>query len=201
MKLYSHFCAFGYSNCYVLGENNRAVIIDPGSMDTAILNSIEENEYTLAGVLVTHAHHNHVHGLKTLMRIYNTEIYGISPFIQEFKTIPIRGGETVKIGSMHIEVIAAPGHSADSAVFRVDRMLFSGDTISAGLVGKTASIYGSVNQMTALRGKILSLPGDYTIFPGHGPPTTLDAERRFNAGINAYEDYKTRRPRFKLEIE
>jgi len=200
MKLYIHFCAFGFNNCYVVSDGDKAIIIDPGSMDENILKSIEDKDYALAGILVTHGHSNHVHGIRTLKRIYSTEIFCVSPEIQDFKTITVRDGESVNFGSIQVDVIAVPGHSADSAVFKIGQMLFTGDALSAGLVGRTASIYGSVNQMTALRGKILSLPGDYTVFPGHGPPTSLDAERRFNAGINGHEDYNTGRSRFRAEL-
>ena len=200
MKLFIHFCAFGFSNCYVLGEGSEAIIIDPGSMDESVIKSIEDNNYTLAGVFITHGHLNHFHGIKTLKKIYDAEIYSISPEIQDYRAIPLKDGEIIRSGSMNVEVITVPGHSADSAVFRVDRMLFTGDALTAGLVGETASIYGSVNQMTALRGKILSLPGYHSVFPGHGPPTSLDAERRFNSGINDYRDYNTQRSRYRAEV-
>ena len=201
MKLYVHFCAFGFSNCYILGDGNEAIIVDPANMDEAILKNIEDNDYILIGVLITHGHLNHVHGLNTLMRVYDTDIYSISPDVRGHKTIPVRDGETIRIGNFIIEVIAAPGHSADSAVFKVDNMLFTGDAMTAGLIGRTASVYAAANQMTALRGKILSLPGDYSVFPGHGPPSSLDAERRFNYGVNAFEDYKNRHNRFRPELD
>ena len=230
MKLFVHFCAFGFSNCYILGTDGsdshgsdspgplpkgpekpqesaskeavkEAIIIDPGSMDEQIITIIEENKYALRGVLFTHGHTGHVHGITTLKRIYDTEIYCISPAIQEYKTIPVRDGEILHIGSFRIEVIAVPGHSADSAVFKAGRLLFTGDALSAGLVGSTASVYAAANQMTALRSKILSLPGYHVIFPGHGPPTSLEAEQRFNSGINSYEDNKSRRSRYRLELD
>ena len=197
MKLYNHFCASGFSNCYILAHNGDAIIIDPGSMDEVILNIIEDNAYYITGILITHGHSNHIRGINTIKRIYETKVYSISHVIRGQKTIPLRDGEAVNIGSFRIDVIAAPGHTADSAIYRIDRMLFTGDALSAGLIGRTSSVYAASNQMTALRGKILSLPGDYVILPGHGPPTTLEAERRFNAGINNFEDYKTRRPVYK----
>jgi glyoxylase-like metal-dependent hydrolase (beta-lactamase superfamily II) len=209
LKLFIHYCRFGFSNCYILGseygaergsgECREAIIIDPGSMEEPILDFIESNEYTLRGVLVTHDHRNHVHGLKTLRRIYDAAIYGINPVIREYRTRLVRDGETVSIGSFKVEVISVPGHSADSAVYKIDHLLFTGDALSAGLVGNTASSYGSAVQINALRGKILSLPGDYILLPGHGPPSSLEAERRFNEGILSYEIRKTRRPSFRIE--
>ena len=206
MKLFVHFCSSGFCNCYILGSDDssaikEAIIIDPGSMDTQIINIIEENEYALRGIFCTHGHRNHVHGITTLKRIYDIDIYCISPEMQKHKTTPLRDREILNIGSFVVEVIAVPGHSADSAVFKIDHMLFTGDALTAGLVGSTASVYGAANQMTALRNKIFSLPGHHTIFPGHGPPTSLEAERRFNSGVNAYKDYVSRRPSFKLELE
>ena len=214
MKLFVHFSAYGLNNCYILGTEDSdspgpsktpppkdAIIIDLGGIDEHIINRIEENEYILRGVLFTHGHISHVHGITTIKRIYETEIYCINPVVREHKTIPIRDGEILNIGSFKIEVIAVPGHSADSAIFKIDHFLFTGDALSAGLVGSTASVYAAANQMTALRSKILSLPGHYSIFPGHGPPTTLEAERRFNAGIHAYEDHKSRRPSFHLGLD
>jgi glyoxylase-like metal-dependent hydrolase (beta-lactamase superfamily II) len=221
VKLFFHYCPFGFSNCYILGteypENGppegtpgkpgrrktprrEAIIVDPGSMDDQILGFIENNQYHLKAVLITHDHINHVHGLKTLKRIYDADIYAVNHAILDHKTNLVRDGDTVNTGPFRVEVISIPGHSADSAVFRVDTLLFTGDVLTAGLVGRTASTYGAAVQMRALRSRILSLPGDYTILPGHGPPSTLEAERKFNLGINTYDQIRKHRPAFKVDI-
>jgi glyoxylase-like metal-dependent hydrolase (beta-lactamase superfamily II) len=223
VKLFYHYCRFGFGNCYVLGtdipeENDpgdaavsrnppredslprEAVIIDPGEMAEQILRFIEDNDYNLRGVLITHDHPNHVRGLDTLKRIYRTEIYAVNPVIREHKTNMVRDGDLIAVGSFKFHVISTPGHSSDSAVFLIERLLFTGDSLSAGLVGRTVSAYGAKVQMTALRSKILSLPGDFTVLPAHGPPSTLETERRYNAGIKFYEHNWDHRPRFKIEI-
>ncbi|MDR3145898.1 MAG: MBL fold metallo-hydrolase [Treponema sp.] len=207
MKLFFHYCPFGFSNCYILGTDNTgegdspmALIVDPGAMDEAILNFIERNNYTLRGVLITHDHRNHVHGLRTLKRIYNAEIYAINHIILDNRTTLVKDGDALTIGPFAIEVVSVPGHSSDSAVFKVGRFLFTGDALSAGLVGSTASSYGAAVQMTALRSKILSLPGDYIVLPGHGPPSSLEAERRFNAGMEQYERHRNQRHQFTPEF-
>lgn len=211
MRLYFHYCSFGFSNCYILGNSgsdgeggsdgiNEAIIIDPGSIDEKIVKHIEDRRYVLRAVLITHGDLNHSHGLRTLKKIYDTEIYSINPVIREFKTNTVQDGETISIGSFKVETISVPGHSADSAVFKIERLLFTGDALSAGLVGRTANIYAEANQMAALQSKILSLQGDYTILPGHGPPSTLGAERRFNADIHSFKDRMTRRKFFRMEI-
>jgi glyoxylase-like metal-dependent hydrolase (beta-lactamase superfamily II) len=177
-----------------------AIIIDPGIMDGAILNMIEKNEYTLRGVFITHNHRSHVQGLRAIKRIYNVDIYAVNHVILDQRTIMVRDGETVTVGEFTIETISVPGHSADSAVFRIGHILFTGDILTAGLVGSTASSYGAEVQMRALRSKILSLPGNYMIMPGHGPPSSLDVERRFNVGIRHFEQHKKNRPTFNLEL-
>jgi len=202
MKLFFHYCPFGFSNCYILGsqdsKNNEAILFDPGTMDDQILDCIESHNYDLKGVFITHDHINHVHGLRTLKRIYNVKIYAQSRVILDQSTIPVKDSDQIVIGPFKLEVISVPGHSSDSVVFKIDDLLFTGDTLTAGLVGQTASAYGETMLVNTLRSRILSLPGDYTILPGHGPPSTLSAERRFNAGIARYDMNRNRRPSFKI---
>ena len=178
----------------------EAIIIDPGSINADILGLIENNSYKLRGVLITHDHPHHIQGLRTITRIYGTKIYAINSVIKELRTTLVKDGDSINIGPFRTEVISVPGHSADSAVFKIGRLLFTGDVLSAGLVGITTSSYAAANQATALRSKILSLPGDYTILPGHGPPTSLEAEREFNLGLNSFETQKSRRPTFRFEF-
>jgi glyoxylase-like metal-dependent hydrolase (beta-lactamase superfamily II) len=197
MKLFFHLSPLSFSNCYILGEDlatppathRDVVLVDPGYLDEKILGFIEGNEYNLRGILITHAHQSHVSGLKTLMRIYDAEIYAMYS-IPDHKTTLIHDRDVFSVGSFRFEVISIPGHSSDSVCFKIDHLLFTGDVLSAGLVGSTASAYGATTQMTALRSKLLSMPGDYTVLPGHGPPSSLDVERRFNAGIQFYEKSK-----------
>ena len=204
VKLFFHYCPYGFSNCYIVGTEdspkNDAVIIDPGVMDRQLLDYIENNDFTLRGILITHDHQGHVHGLRSLMRIYNFETYAVNRTILEYDVNPVKDGDSITIGSITAEVISIPGHSSDSAVYRIGNMLFTGDVLTAGLVGSTASTYGATLQVNNLRSRILSLPGEYTVLPGHGPPSSLEAERRFNAGIARYDNNRSRRPTFRLEL-
>jgi len=202
MKLFFHYCSFGFSNCYVLGDdiNHIAIIVDPGSMDSQILEYLEDNNFNPVAVLVTHDHPGHIHGLRTLRRIYQPEIFAVNRMIMDMKTNPVKDGDKIDIGSFTIEVISIPGHSADSAVYQIGSLLFTGDVLTVGLVGTTDSSYGAATQMSKLRSRLLSLPGDYTILPGHGPPSTLEAERRFNVGINHYSEVHNRKPSFRVSF-
>lgn len=201
MKLFFQYCSYGFSNCYILGDEktNAAIIVDPGSMERKTLETIENNNFNLQAVLITHDHLAHVRGLRTLMRIYNAEIFAVNHSIMEHKTNMVRDGNIISISGFDIEVISIPGHSSDSVVYKIENLLFTGDVITAGLVGSTASAYGSATQMDKLRSRLLSLPGDYIVLPGHGPPSTLEAERRFNTDIFNYDINRSRRPVFRFD--
>ena len=208
MNVFVHYCPYGFSNCYIMGTDiidktspRDAVVVDPGSMETPMLDFIETYEYRLQGALITHDHLKHVRGLRTLKRIYDVEFYAVNPMVQNHRTTVVRDGDILKLGDIIITVITVPGHSSDSAIFRINQTLLTGDTITAGLLGATNSSYGKTKQMDGLRSKVLSLPGNFIILPGHGPPSTLDAERQYNAGIQSYEQKKNRRPRFQAEFD
>lgn len=207
MKLFFQYCSYGFSNCYILGEENplgdrpnAAIIVDPGSMEKDILYTIEKNNFDLKAVLITHDHLCHVRGLRTLKRIYNAEIFAVNQSIMDSKTTMVKDGDFFNVADFLVEVISIPGHSSDSVVFRIGAMLFTGDVLTAGLVGNTVSAYGATTQMNKLRSRLLSLPGDYVVLPGHGPPSTLEAERRFNTDIFRYEENRTKRPVFKIDL-
>jgi glyoxylase-like metal-dependent hydrolase (beta-lactamase superfamily II) len=186
----------------VLGEedNSQAVVIDPGSMDKQLLEYIEYNNFVPIAVLITHDHPSHVRGIRTLSRIYQPEVFAMNRIVMNNKTTPVKDGDIIETGPFRVEAISIPGHSGDSVVYHINSLLFTGDVLTAGMVGTTASAYGTTTQLNKLRSRLLSLPGDYTVLPGHGPPSSLEAERRFNIGINQYNQKQSRRPGFKLDL-
>ncbi|MCL2806228.1 MAG: MBL fold metallo-hydrolase [Treponema sp.] len=203
MKLFFQYCSYGFGNCYILGseeQSKAAIIVDPGSMEKNTLDTIENNNFDLKAVLITHDHLSHVRGLRTLKRIYNAEVYAVNQTIMDIKTNMVKDGDFFNIEEFLIEVISIPGHSSDSVVYRIGNLLLTGDVLTAGLVGSTASAYGTTTQMNKLRSRLLSPPGDFFVLPGHGPPSTLEAERRFNADIFRYEENRTKRPVFKVDV-
>jgi glyoxylase-like metal-dependent hydrolase (beta-lactamase superfamily II) len=181
-------------------HQNAAVIVDPGSVENITLETMENNNFDLKAVLITHDHLNHVRGLRTLMRIYETEVFAVNQNIMDHKAKMVKDGNKITIDGFSIEVISIPGHSSDSVVYKIDNLLFTGDVLTAGLVGSTASAYGAATQMDKLRSRLISLPGDYIVLPGHGPPSTLEAERRFNADILRYDKNRSKRPVFRVDI-
>jgi glyoxylase-like metal-dependent hydrolase (beta-lactamase superfamily II) len=87
-------------------------------------------------------------------------------------------------------------------IYRIGHALFSGDALTAGLIGSTASSYAAMREVSVIQRKLFSLPGNYMIFPAHGPPSTLETERRFNAGIAIYKQNARRvvRNTFNLDL-
>jgi len=203
MKLFFHYCSFGFSNCYVLGkkDGSGSILVDPGNMDKQILDYIEDNNFYPKAILITHDHPGHVHGIRTLKRIYQSEVFAINRVVRDHKTTPVKDGDRIDIGPFTVEVISIPGHSADSAVYKIDRLLFTGDVLTAGMLGTTDSAYGAATQLNKLRSRLFSLPGEYTVLPGHGPPSSLEAERRFNVGISQFGvTQQTRRPVIRINL-
>jgi len=207
MKLFFQYCSYGFSNCYIIGadasggsEPTSAIIVDPGSMENITLETIENNNFDIKAVLVTHDHLSHVRGLRTLKRIYDAEIFAVNQSIMDHKATMVKDGDRLRIADFNVEVISIPGHSSDSVVYRIRGVLFTGDVLTAGLVGSTASAYGAATQMDKLRSRLLSLPGDYVVLPGHGPPSTLEAERRFNTDIFNYDQKRSKSPAFRVEL-
>ena len=185
MKVYQHYSLYGFSNVYLVGNDatKEALVVDPAEMNASLLGHIEKNGYNLKAVLVTHNHSHHVRGLKTLLKIYDARIYGASAQIAGFPSVALRDGETVATCGFDVQVLSVPGHSPDSLVFRVEGVLFTGDALHAGLIGKTLSSYNAVTLAEMLRTKVLSQADEYVILPGHGPPSTVATERQFNVGL------------------
>jgi glyoxylase-like metal-dependent hydrolase (beta-lactamase superfamily II) len=185
----------------VPGVAREAILIDPGVMDEKILNFIEQNHYNLRGILITHNHVNHTRGLHSIMRIYSADIYAAQQYIFEYKTTIVRDGDVFDIGRFHIEVISVPGHSADSVVYKIEPVLFTGDALSAGMMGSTPSPYGSMRQISTIQNRIFSLQGNYVVLPGHGPPTTLNVERKINVALGHFLDNRRASERAKLGLD
>ena len=82
-----------------------------------------------------------------------------------------------------VEALSVPGHSPDSMVYRIDRLLFTGDSLHAGLIGRTLSPFNARLLVEKLKEKVLSQDDDCVVLPGHGPPSTVGTERASNLGL------------------
>jgi len=186
MKLYFHFAVVGFANTYLIGprDGGDAILIDPGIMDTELLNLIEGNHFYIRSILVTHHHNSHVKGIRTLKKIYDADIYAFSPFVLDFPTTPIKDGDHFTCASdMAVEVMEVPGHSSDSLVYHIGGMIFTGDVLAAGRVGTTKNSFSRAILLRSISEKLFHLPDSTLVLPGHGPPSTLKAEKMYNPDL------------------
>lgn len=185
MKLYQHYSIYGFANSYLIGNDKtkQAIIVDPGEFNVGTLNHIERNGYYVRAVLLTHNHVHHVRGLKTILKIYEAEVYAATSRIFNTTCRVVKDGERFAVAGYCIDAFSVPGHSPDSMAFRLDRLLFTGDALHAGIIGRTLSTFNTELLVERLKAKIFSLDEDLIVLPGHGPPSTLGVEREFNLGL------------------
>ena len=179
MKIYFHINEGGFSNCYlVVNEiSNQAIIIDPGKITKEIIARIEDNHLNLAAVLITHNHGSHADGLKTLRKIYSPKVFAADWTVAANDTTVITGDGSTQIEGMQVSYLTIPGHTSDSVVYKIGSILFTGDVLLSGEIGKTNSSYSEYILRSNIEHKIFSQLDSTILMPGHGPPTTLGAAK------------------------
>ena len=189
-------------NCYILiDEDKKAIAIDPGAESKAILSLLAKEGATLKEILLTHTHYDHIGAIPDLMKdkditlrvfheesnwLYNPE-KNLSLLLGETMVFPpvdavFQDGETVGFGGMEMTVIHTPGHTPGSVCFyHREGILFSGDTLFAGSIGRTDFPGGNHYQLiSSIRNRIFTLPGETVVYPGHGQSTKINKEMREN---------------------
>lgn len=192
MKVYFHLNIGGFSNCYIIANEvtNEAVIIDPGKITEGMTDIIETNMLKLSAVFITHNHGSHVHGLKVLQKIYSPLVYAVDYEVAGSNTHVLTGDGIVRAAGFQVHYLSVPGHTSDSMVYQIGRIVFTGDVISAGRIGSTISRYSTQILCENIERKILSLPGATVIMPGHGPPTCVATERLYNIEMQSERTMK-----------
>lgn len=194
-------------NTYIVADSETAdaVIIDPGGEEDALLRHIERSALRPAAILNTHAHPDHLGGAARLRRELGIPFclhaedqflldalpaacaeLGIPPIEAPPVDRRLADGDEHPLGAHRIRTIATPGHSPGSVSFHVGDMLFSGDALFLGSIGRTDFPGGSLPVLLdSIRARILSLPDATRVFSGHGPATTVGRERRENPFLTA----------------
>ena len=158
------------TNCYILNKNNHILIIDPGDEFNKISSKI--NNYIVDGIIITHYHFDHIGALEELKNKYQTKVYDYSNLNEGVN----------KIGDFTFNVLYTPGHKEDliTIIFNEEKVMFVGDFIFKNSIGRTDLPGGNMNEMIKSINKIKEYSDNFIIYPGHGPSTTLKAEKRYN---------------------
>lgn len=190
-------------NCYIVGdeETRAAIVIDPGGDDERIDEAIARHGLSITAIVATHAHFDHIVAADRLRTLTGAPFYlhgddialldwyetsgrlflglelGPPP---EIDTRPAEGDKLVA-GAATLEVLHTPGHSPGSLSLVGEGMVFSGDTLFAGSIGRSDLPGGSSDVLLRMiSAKLLTLDDDTVVYPGHGPATTVGAERDSN---------------------
>jgi len=195
------------SNCYIVWDEKvkQGAIIDPGDDADNILKVVKELGVEIKYILATHGHFDHVGGVASLRQNLNAEFLAHEKdffFIEDGKNAAnrwnvdieqppkpdrfIEDGEKIKVGGFELEVLHTPGHSPGGISFLNDRMVFCGDTLFQGNIGRTDFRQGSFKELAnSIKTKLYTLPDDTICYTGHGPVTTIGDEKKYNAFVRA----------------
>ncbi len=189
-------------NCYIIGceKTNKAAVIDPGGHAQEILEKLKNHNLTVVMIINTHGHFDHIGGNGDLLEVTGAEliihrddrplldratehaaVFGLRAEPSPEPTRQLDGGETLQLGELSLEIIHTPGHSPGGMCILVEDCLFVGDTLFAGSIGRTDLPGGNHQQLILnIKEKLLPLPEDTKVYPGHGPMTTIGEEKLYN---------------------
>ncbi len=190
------------SNCFIVGcqKTKIAAVIDPGDETERILLALARSSLTLKNIINTHGHFDHVSGNKKLKDATGAEIlihpldapmlrhisasaayFGLSSDDSPSPDRTVNEGDTIAFGEVILEVIHTPGHTPGGISLSTDGVVFVGDTLFAGSIGRTDLPGGDYDTLiSSIRKKLFQLPDTVRVLCGHGPETTIGIEKRTN---------------------
>ena len=191
------------TNCYVVSneETSECFLIDPGAYSDKMITYIRENALKPQAVLLTHGHFDHIMGLDEVLKQFSVPVYAqeqeeillkdasynASVSYGQAYTFSgasyIKDGQVLELAGMKIRVIHTPGHTIGGCCYYIEaeNVLFSGDTLFHDSVGRTDFPTGSQSQLVrSIREKLLDLPEETVVYPGHMSETTIGHEKKYN---------------------
>jgi len=189
------------TNCYIFGdeESKEVVLIDPGGDPTLIKGFLKKNNLKLKCIINTHGHGDHIGANSSFEAdvlihkldgdfLQNPDLNLSTAFGANISSPGARrllnDGDNIKVGKLNLDVIHTPGHTPGGICLKYDNVLFSGDTLFFEGVGRTDipnASWGAL--LDSIRNKLMPLPDDCKVYPGHGPETSIGHERKANPFI------------------
>lgn len=191
------------TNCYIVGcpETKEGLVIDPGDQGEKIMDAVSKNGLKVTAVINTHGHWDHVGANQSIKESTGAPIMiheedanyltdgklNLASFMGSLGKGPaadrlLKEGETIKIGNLMFKVIHTPGHTPGGISLVGDGVVFVGDTLFAGSIGRTDFPGGDFKTLIrSIKDQLMILGDQFVVFPGHGPETTIGDERRSNS--------------------
>ena len=160
------------ANCYLISINKKCIIIDPGDEENFIISKIRKNDLIPIAVITTHHHPDHTKYAKSISELYNINHYNYNTLFEK----------KFNLGDFNFQVIYTPGHTKDSIslYFYEYDVMFTGDFLFNGTIGRVDLPGGSTEDMIKSIEKIKKFSPNIKIYPGHGDITTLKDELKYN---------------------
>lgn len=194
------------ASCFVVidKESKECFAIDPGDAPDVFVNSFAVEGLTLKGIVLTHGHFDHIGGVAALVEKYQVPVYAMAAEVEllgdadlnlscrmrEGFTVnnvsPLNDGQELNLAGFDLKIIATPGHTSGGACIYIEKegVIFTGDTLFAECIGRTDLPTGCTSTLVrSIREKLLVLPGDVIVYPGHGSATTIEHEKNYNTMV------------------
>ena len=174
------------ANCYLVGckKTGEAVVIDPGGDVPRIVTEAADRKLKIQYILNTHGHWDHTADNAELKRITKAPLLIHAADTDQLQMKPdgfLEEGREITFGTYTLGVLHTPGHSPGGVCFTAPGVVFTGDTLFAGSIGRTDLAGGDTSALLqGVRQKLFCMEDDVRVYPGHGPPSTIGQEKRTN---------------------
>ncbi|NLF35357.1 MAG: MBL fold metallo-hydrolase [Clostridiales bacterium] len=183
------------TNCYLFGDEDAGVcaLVDPGDESARIIKAVKKTGYRLQAIFLTHGHQDHTGAAQAVKGAFpGVEVYLHDDDVEAARArgafMPDVGvrtksygeGDVIALGGLSVKVLHTPGHTPGGVTLQVGDVLFTGDTLFRGSMGRTDFPGGSYPEILASLRRLAELPGDYQVCPGHEGLSTLERERKGN---------------------